>query len=89
MIVTDEGTAATSPHYNQLQRQPIVAMLEDFTADEFRGYLMGNVVKYTMRKGLKAGTNDENKAKQYQHWLDEFIAFNCITLNGKVYSKDK
>ena len=87
---TDKGTAETSPHYNKLgARQPILIMLHDFSKEEFTGYLKGNVIKYTERAGLKAETDDAAKAKQYQKWLDEYTAFNCISIGTVVHSKDK
>lgn len=83
----DQGTAETSPHYNKLgSEQPILKMLHTFSHEEFMGYLRGNVVKYTSRIGLKDGTNDENKAKQYQKWLDEFQAFGGISIGQEFYS---
>lgn len=85
---SDDGTAAGSPHYNQLERQPIIEMLETLSADEFQGYLKGNVIKYTRRVGLKKGTNDQAKADQYSTWLQQFMGNLGIVLNGKFYTKE-
>lgn len=85
--MVDQGTAATSPHYNKLGNdQPILKMLREFTPVEFMGYLRGNVIKYTSRIGLKEGTNDAAKAAQYQEWLDEFIAFRGIHISSIFYT---
>ena len=86
--IKDDGTAAGSPHYNQLGRQPIVEMLETFSAEEFMGYLKGNTLKYTRRAGLKAGTNDQAKANQYRSWTRQFESVGGITLNKKFYTKE-
>ena len=85
---SDDGTAAGSPHYNQLERQPIIEMLETLSAEEFLGYLKGNTLKYTRRAGLKAGTNDQAKANQYRSWTRQFESVGGITLNKKFYTKE-
>ena len=62
-------------------------MLETLSAEAFTGYLLGNVIKYTRRAGLKVGTNDAAKAEQYTCWLAEFKHRRTITLNGKLYTR--
>lgn len=85
----DKGTAETSPHYNKLgNKQPIMIMLRELTHEEFRGFLKGNVIKYTTRAGLKEGTDDAAKAQQYQKWLDEHDAFRCISIGNRTYTKE-
>jgi hypothetical protein len=42
------------------------------TPDEFRGFLKGNVIKYSMRAGRKEGSDDAGKAMHYMHKLAEF-----------------
>lgn len=80
----DEGTADTSPHYTSfpLMEQPIIQIMGAMTQDEFVGFLLGNKMKYEIRAGRKAGTNDTNKAKQYQDWHREFLIYNGITVCG-------
>ncbi len=87
--LVDKGTAETSPHYNKLgNKQPIMIMLRELTHAEFRGFLKGNVIKYTTRAGLKEGTDDAAKAQQYRKWLDEHDAFQCISIGNRTYTKE-
>lgn len=87
--LVDLGTAETSPHYNKLGKdRPILKMLRELTHEEFRGFLKGNVIKYTQRAGLKEGTNDQAKADQYQKWLNEHDAFQCISIGNRTYTKE-
>ena len=69
----DFGSAATSKHYNAQAIQPIELMQMSFSVDEFKGFLKGNILKYSMRAGSKSGESvfkDTVKAKQYKMWLD-------------------
>jgi hypothetical protein len=63
----------TNPqHYRQSGRkkQPIELMYEGMTPDEFRGYVIGNVIKYIMRYKEKNGVEDLEKAKVYIGFLE-------------------
>lgn len=60
------------PHYDRGGIQPIEFMLHSFTKDEFRGFLKGNIIKYTSRAGFKNGVEDLKKAKVYLEWLVDF-----------------
>lgn len=42
------------------------------TDEEYRGYLKGNVLKYTFRYKYKGGMQDLEKAKVYMRFLREF-----------------
>ena len=69
----DIGSAATSKHYNAQAIQPIELMEMSFSKEEFKGFLKGNILKYSMRAGSKSGESvfkDTVKAKQYRMWLD-------------------
>lgn len=69
----DIGSAATSKHYNAQAIQPIELMEMSFSKEEFKGFLKGNILKYSMRAGSKSGESvfkDTVKAKQYKMWLD-------------------
>jgi hypothetical protein len=41
------------------------------TPEEWRGYLKGNIIKYSMRAGRKEGSDDAGKALHYKYKLDE------------------
>ncbi len=59
------------PHY-AYGIQPIEYMESRFTAEQFRGWLMGNVLKYVSRYTRKDGVTDLLKAQDY---LARLIAF--------------
>ena len=64
------GTAADSTHYQILDQQPIEIMQTLFSADEFRGFLWGNVIKYALRYGHKdERCKEAEKIAQYAEWL--------------------
>ena len=70
-VVVDDGTAATSPHYNSLGIQPIEVMEDTLTHEEFKGFLKGNMIKYAFRAGKKDPMEkDINKYNQYREWYD-------------------
>jgi hypothetical protein len=58
-------------HYKEMPVQPWSVMESVLTPDEFIGFLKGNIIKYSMRAGRKAGSDDANKARHYQLKLQE------------------
>lgn len=52
-------------HYNQGAVECIEAIESALTAEEFRGYLKGNSIKYLWRADLKGGVQDLQKAQWY------------------------
>ena len=58
-------------HYKDMPIQPWALMEMVLTVEEFRGYLKGNIIKYTMRAGRKEGSDDAGKAKHYMQKLKE------------------
>jgi len=62
-------------HYNRGVIQPIDFMESNFTPDEYRGFLKGQVIKYISRYRYKgAPIEDLTKAQTYLLWLLEFEA---------------
>lgn len=60
--------SVTNPsHYKGIQ--PIDVMRNNFTRDEYRRFLKGNILKYVMRYQDKGGLDDLKKAEQYLTWL--------------------
>lgn len=59
-------------HYKDMPMQPWDVMQAVLTPEEFRGFLRGNVIKYSMRAGRKAGSDDATKAQHYIQKLREF-----------------
>lgn len=60
------------PHYRQSEIECIDAIKSALTADEYRGYLKGNCIKYTWRERFKNGVQDIQKLQWY---ASELIAF--------------
>jgi hypothetical protein len=57
-------------HYKEMPVQPWSVMEAVLTHQEFVGYLKGNVIKYSMRQGLKTA-GDAEKAQHYIEKLAE------------------
>ena len=58
-------------HYKDMPVQPWTVMESVLTPEEFRGFLKGNIIKYSMRAGRKDGSDDGNKALHYIQQLEE------------------
>ena len=56
-------------HYTQGKYETI-EVIESITGEHYRGYLVGNIIKYLTRYNLKNGLEDLEKAKWY---LEELI----------------
>ena len=57
-------------HYTSMGMQPWEVMAAVLSHEEFVGYLKGNIIKYSMRQGLK-GSDDTEKAEHYRLKLQE------------------
>lgn len=58
-------------HYKDMAIQPWAVMEAVLTPEEFRGFLKGNIIKYSMRQGKKEGSDDASKAQHYLMKLKE------------------
>lgn len=58
-------------HYNQGDIECIDAIRASMTLDQFRGFLKGNIIKYTWRFENKGGEVDIEKAAVYLEWLKQ------------------
>lgn len=71
----DEETDATDKtikpdYYEKAAMQPLEVMQAMMTEEQFKGFLLGNCIKYRMRKNYKGQhDSDEYKARQYAYWL--------------------
>lgn len=75
--MTFNGTTADAlqiggDHYKEMPVQPWTLMEAVLTTEEFRGFLRGNVIKYSLRAGRKEGSDDAAKAMHYMQKLKEF-----------------
>ena len=59
------GNVNHPAHYTQGSVECIEAIEASMTAEEFRGYLKGNIMKYLWRYRNKGGTEDLRKAEWY------------------------
>lgn len=59
-------------HYKDMALQPLDVMESVLTAEEYRGFLKGNIIKYAMRQGRKEGSDDVGKAQHYKELLEAF-----------------
>lgn len=57
-------------HYNQNGVETIETIKNSMSQEGFRGYLIGNIIKYICRFPFKNGLQDLEKAKWY---LDKLI----------------
>lgn len=60
-------------HYLNMEIQPWQVMESIMSADEFRGFLWGNVIKYAMRWQKKGGVDDLKKLIHYSKKLVDVI----------------
>ena len=66
-------TQVGGEHYRSKDVQPWTAMQSWMTAEEFEGFLRGNVIKYIARYKDKDGVKDVLKARHYLERLLEHI----------------
>jgi len=59
-------------HYKNMSIEPWEVMESILTHEEFIGFLKGNIIKYSMRDGKKAGAyKDAEKARHYMDKLNQ------------------
>ena len=58
-------------HYKDMAVQPWTVMEAVLTPEEFRGFLKGSIIKYSLRQGKKQDSDDAGKAKHYIQKLGE------------------
>ena len=68
---TADSVQVGGSHYKDMPMQPWEVMEAVLTPEEFRGFLKGNVIKYSMRAGKKEGSDDAGKAQHYKAKLME------------------
>ena len=59
-------------HYKDMPIAPWDVMEALLTHEEFKGFLRGNIIKYSLRAGRKEGaTDDADKARHYMQKLKD------------------
>ena len=66
-----DARQVSGSHYTEMKLQPWHAIKALLTREEWGGFLKGNVIKYAMRQGRKAGSDDAGKALHYLDKLRE------------------
>lgn len=69
--VRADDIQVSGSHYKEMPMQPWHVMEAVLTPEEFKGFLKGNIIKYSLRAGRKDGTDDAGKAKHYAQKLQE------------------
>ena len=59
-------------HYKLLGIEPIEIMKRNLSKEEFRGFLIGNIIKYSHRKKGQ-DLQDAQKIQVYAKWLEDDI----------------
>ena len=63
--MTERDDVNNPAHYTAGNIECIDAIKSALTPEEFRGFLKGNVIKYTWRERMKGGTESLKKAAWY------------------------
>ena len=69
VYIGDDDPVNHPSHYTQGRFEVIDVIEDTLGADSFRGYCLGNVIKYTLRHEYKGGTEDLRKAQWYLNRL--------------------
>lgn len=67
------------PHYNSGNIETFDFIKDQLTAEEFRGYIKGNALKYISRERHKGGDDDLRKAQWY---LNKYLNNEPATIVG-------
>lgn len=71
VITENNGLADNQEHYKASAMQPIEVMQTFLSHEAFKGFLLGNYIKYNMRAQHKGQAEaDKGKAMQYLYWYD-------------------
>ena len=71
-VYVNTGLPKDSTHYQHTLLQPLEIMQRTMTPEEFKGFLKGNILKYSIRGGNKQGEpaeKDLGKVETYSRWL--------------------
>jgi len=60
-------------HYKRHSIQPLDVMQEYMTPEEYKGFLWGNVIKYSLRWKRKNGVEDLKKLNHYVAFLVKYM----------------
>lgn len=70
-VEDSEESKTKGSHYEKASMQPLEVMQRIMTQEQFKGFLLGNYIKYRLRSEFKGQhDSDEYKARQYAYWLE-------------------
>ena len=70
--MTEKSNNVVHPsHYNRTSVEVIDTIKGMSTISEYRGFLIGNIVKYVSRYSMKIGIEDMKKARYYLELLEK------------------
>ena len=69
--MTANKMQVSGEHYLNMDIQPWDVMASVLTREEYIRFLKGNIIKYSLRAGRKAGSDDVAKARHYMVKLKE------------------
>lgn len=70
-MIEESNNVVHPNHYNRTSVEVIDTIKGMSTTSEYRGFLIGNVVKYISRYSMKNGIEDIKKARYYLDLLEK------------------
>ena len=68
--MSETGASDKQQHYINAAMQPIELMQRLFSKEQFEGFLLGNILKYSLRSQYKGQEqSDITKRNTYAYWL--------------------
>jgi len=68
--MSETGASDKQQHYINAAMQPIEVMQKLLSKEQFEGFLLGNIIKYSARSPYKKQEHsDITKRNQYAYWL--------------------
>lgn len=84
----EKNNTVNPEHYHPhgiIMHEPIEIMKNMMSSEAYRGYLMGNIIKYISRYDMKNGVEDLEKAKKYIDFLEaEVQGFSPMYAQNKM-----
>lgn len=71
MTCSKTGSDPINPSHYKQGKYETIEIIESVTGEAFKGYLVGNIIKYVSRYEHKNGVEDLQKAKWYMNKLIE------------------
>ena len=78
--IAKDTLEANGDHYRKCGVEPFAVMFATLTDEEIKGFIKGNIIKYSIRNGIKDGDNskDVQKAKFYMQMLGDYADYKAF-----------